>query len=128
MPIRTVTVTSHVSAQGPVVGKLPDGRLVIDTGTRRAIGWPVPETPAPESRAAASGLAGAAVAALGLWAAPSAQARARLLDASNDPTREVQSAFAAWWEAQGNRSAAVEQSQGGSGSQATTAPSPSAGT
>ena len=69
-------------------------------------------------------LGGAATVALlvaGLGA-EAAQAQAKLLNVSYDPTRElyrdVNEAFAAKWEAEGNAPVVIETSHGGSGSQA----------
>jgi sulfate/thiosulfate-binding protein len=129
MPTRTVTITPHHSVQGQVVGKLPDGRLVIDPGVRRVVGWPVagssdPSLVAhrPEAFGVLQTFAMAAAAALGIFAGQALEAQTTLLNVSYDPTRElyrdVNAAFSAWWEAQGNGPVTIEQSHGGSGSQA----------
>lgn len=65
--------------------------------------------------------AAAALMALTLLAAPAARAES-VLNVSYDPTRElyreVNAAFAGWWESQGNPAPSIETSHGGSGSQA----------
>jgi sulfate transport system substrate-binding protein len=57
-----------------------------------------------------------------LAAVQPAQAQSTLLNVSYDPTRElyreINEAFGAWWKAQGNEPVEIEQSHGGSGSQA----------
>lgn len=64
---------------------------------------------------------GASALALLAWAAPG-QAQTSLLNVSYDPTRElyeaINEAFNAQWTAQGNEAVDIEQSHGGSGSQA----------
>ena len=66
---------------------------------------------------------GLLIAAGAVLAAPGgAMAQSTLLNVSYDPTRElyreVNDAFSAWWEAQGNEPVSIETSHGGSGSQA----------
>ncbi|EPX87115.1 sulfate/thiosulfate-binding protein [Rubellimicrobium thermophilum DSM 16684] len=65
-------------------------------------------------------LPAALTAALGV--ADMATAQQTLLNVSYDPTRElyrdINAAFAAWWEAQGHEPVTIEMSHGGSGSQA----------
>src|SRR5688500_4184725 len=57
-----------------------------------------------------------------LAAVQPAAAQSTLLNVSYDPTRElyaeINEAFSAYWEAQGNEPVEIEQSHGGSGSQA----------
>ncbi|WP_374373513.1 sulfate ABC transporter substrate-binding protein [Tabrizicola sp.] len=110
----TITLAGTVTAQGPIAERHSDGRLTIADGPRRLTGWPV-------SRIRGF-VAAAAVAALGLGIAPSPVAAESLLNVSYDPTRELyrdlNEAFVAWWTAQGNEAPTIEQSHGGSGSQA----------
>jgi hypothetical protein len=40
--LRTITVGSCVSIQGLVVGKMPDGKLIIRVDDRTYVGTPVP--------------------------------------------------------------------------------------
>ncbi len=126
----TIHVTGTTLASGNVVWSLPDGRVAVEEEGRIRIGWPVDMTrKAPARRGFASflpglriALAGGIVAAGLLAAVPSAQAQDTLLNVSYDPTRElyreVNEAFNVWWQAQGNAAVAIEQSHGGSGSQA----------
>lgn len=126
----TIHVTGTTMASGNVVWTLPDGRVAVDDEGQIRIGWPVDLTRrAPVRRGLASFLPGLRIAlaggivAAGLFAAaPGAQAQDTLLNVSYDPTRElyreVNEAFSAWWEAQGNAPVVIEQSHGGSGSQA----------
>jgi sulfate transport system substrate-binding protein len=126
----TIHVTGTTLASGNVVWSLPDGRVAVEEEGRIRIGWPVDMTrKSPARRGIASflpglriALAGGLVAAGLLAAAPSAQAQDTLLNVSYDPTRElyreVNEAFNVWWQAQGNAPVAIEQSHGGSGSQA----------
>ncbi|TWI36820.1 hypothetical protein [Paracoccus sulfuroxidans] len=46
----TIALSKYQSAQGPVLRKLRDGRVVIDTGNGRLTGLPLNE-PAPTPRA-----------------------------------------------------------------------------
>jgi len=39
--IRTIQISSAISAQGVVTGTLPDGRLQIDAGGRTLTGFPL---------------------------------------------------------------------------------------
>ena len=112
--LATITLAGTVTAQGPVAERHSDGRLTIADGLRRLTGWPVSRL---------KGLvAAAALATLGLGAAPAPVAAESLLNVSYDPTRELyrdlNEAFVAWWTAQGNEAPTIEQSHGGSGSQA----------
>nr|WP_137111728.1 sulfate ABC transporter substrate-binding protein [Rhodobacter sp. SY28-1] len=112
--LATITVAGTVTAQGPVTGHHDDGRVTIADGLRRLTGWPVTRL---------KGFAtAAALAVLGLGAAPAPVAAESLLNVSYDPTRElykdINEAFTAWWTAQGNEAPTIEQSHGGSGSQA----------
>ena len=112
--LATITVAGTVTAQGPVTGRHDDGRVTIADGLRRLTGWPVTRL---KGVAAA-----AALATLGLGAAPAPVAAESLLNVSYDPTRElykdINEAFTAYWTAQGNEAPTIEQSHGGSGSQA----------
>ena len=112
--LATITLAGTVSAQGPVAERHDDGRVTIADGLRRLTGWPIGRL---------KGLvAAAAIATLGLGAAPAPVAAESLLNVSYDPTRELyrdlNEAFIAWWTAQGNEAPTIEQSHGGSGSQA----------
>ena len=40
--IHTVFVSPHVQAQGPLIERLPDGRLLIEAGGRKVAGQPLP--------------------------------------------------------------------------------------
>ncbi|QYK42117.1 MAG: sulfate ABC transporter substrate-binding protein [Paracoccaceae bacterium] len=119
--IHTVFVSPHVQAQGPLIERLPDGRLLIEAGGRKVAGHPVPrETPRARGWKAVIAAALIGVGSLGS-AAPQAQADT-LLNVSYDPTREFyreyNTWFADWWVAQGNAAPTIEQSHGGSGAQA----------
>lgn len=110
----TISLGTHVSAQGVKLADHPDGRVTIASGRDRLTGWPIART----LRGAISALA---IALIGLGAAPRAEAEA-LLNVSYDPTRELyrefNEAFAAQWQAQGNPAPEIETSHGGSGAQA----------
>jgi sulfate/thiosulfate transport system substrate-binding protein len=117
----TVSVASHVLAQGPLVAYLPDGRPVTEAGGRTLAGQPL-----AARRTRLGGWKGAVAAALFglsslLATAPEVSAQT-LLNVSYDPTRELYREyndwFADWWEAQGNPRPVIETSHGGSGSQA----------
>ena len=110
----TITLAGSITAQGPVSQTHADGRVTIADGPQRLTGWPV---------ARLRGLlAGIALATLGLVATPAPVAAESLLNVSYDPTRElygeINEAFIAWWVAHGNDAPTIEQSHGGSGSQA----------
>ena len=135
---RTIQIGGHVLAQGTFLRSLGDGRIEIDAGHARLSGRPVTAPQARDTggfpgalRKALSGghLRGgflAAIAALGLTIAvpapASAQESVEILNVSYDPTRELYREynewFADWWEAQGNARPSIQQSHGGSGSQA----------
>ena len=108
----TITLAGTVTAQGPVTKRHADGRVTIADGLRRLTGWPV----------LMNALAATALAVFGLGSSPAPVAAETLLNASYDPTRElyrdVNEAFIAWWTGQGNEAPTIEQSHGGSGSQA----------
>jgi sulfate transport system substrate-binding protein len=119
--IHTVAVSDHVLAQGPLVGKLADGRVVVDAGGTRVAGHPV-SRPAGRMSAVKALFLGAALGLAGLaLAAPQAEAQT-LLNVSYDPTRELyreyNAWFADWWVAQGNPAPEIQTSHGGSGAQA----------
>jgi sulfate transport system substrate-binding protein len=132
---RTIKQGAYAQAQGKFIRSFGDGRIEIDTGKARLIGQAV------ETRRAVAdigarllgkrGLRGglvASVAALGLTLGPVgtgaavAQDSVSILNVSYDPTRELYREYNAWfnewWQAQGNTPVKVEQSHGGSGSQA----------
>jgi len=115
----TITTSSHVLAQGPLVERLPDGRVVVEAGGKRVAGFPTTGA----HRGYLSGWRAVTAAALfgltSLFApAPAAQAQT-LLNVSYDPTRELyreyNAWFADWWEAQGNPRPDIQTSHGGSG-------------
>ena len=112
--LATITLAGTVTAQGPVAERHSDGRVTIADGLRRVTGWPVSRL---------RGLfATVALATLALGSVPAPVAAETLLNVSYDPTRElyrdINEAFIAWWTAQGNEAPTIEQSHGGSGSQA----------
>jgi sulfate/thiosulfate-binding protein len=112
--LATITLAGTVTAQGPVAERHADGRVTIADGLRRLTGWPVSRL---------RGLvATVALATLALGSAPAPVAAETLLNVSYDPTRELyrdlNEAFTVWWTAQGNETPTIEQSHGGSGSQA----------
>jgi sulfate transport system substrate-binding protein len=113
--LTTIHVAGAITAQGLKVADHIDGRVTIETGRDRLTGWPV-------ARGLRAALAGAALALLGFAGVPAPVQAESLLNVSYDPTRElyreVNEAFAAWWEAQGNAAPTIEVSHGGSGSQA----------
>jgi sulfate/thiosulfate-binding protein len=119
--IHTVFVSAHVQAQGPLIERLPDGRLLIEAGGRRIAGHPLSR----ETRIAKGWKAMIVAALFGLaslsGAVPQAQADT-LLNVSYDPTREFyrdyNAWFADWWVAQGNADPTIQTSHGGSGAQA----------
>ena len=112
--IATISLAGSISAQGPVTAAHQDGRVTITDGLRRLTGWPVGRL---KGFAAA-----AALAVLGLGAAAAPVSAETILNVSYDPTRELYREFnqavSAWWVAQGNPAPTIEQSHGGSGSQA----------
>lgn len=123
---RTIQVNGLVTARGRQVDQLPDGRIAIDTGERVIFGWPTAEAQAASrslTGRAARGLAVLALTAGALIAADQVQAQDNtLLNVSYDPTRELyrefNEVFSEYWVAQGNEAPVIEQSHGGSGSQA----------
>lgn len=119
--IHTVFVSPYVQAQGPLIERLPDGRLLIEAGGRRVAGYPLARNH-PPARGWKAMIAAALIAFGGLTLGiPQARAET-LLNASYDPTREFyrdyDAWFAGWWEAQGHPRPVVEASHGGSGAQA----------
>ena len=112
--LATIALVGTVTAQGPVAERHPDGRVTIVDGLRRLTGWPI-------SRLKGF-VAAATIATLVLGIAPTPVAAESLLNVSYDPTRELyrdlNEAFVAYWTAQGNEAPTIEQSHGGSGSQA----------
>jgi sulfate transport system substrate-binding protein len=113
--IATIQLAGTITAQGARVADHPDGRVTIADGRRRLTGWPV-------GRYVKGALAALGLAVFGLGAASTQVQAETLLNVSYDPTRElyreVNEAFSAWWEAQGNEAPTIEVSHGGSGSQA----------
>lgn len=76
--IHTVFVSPYVEAQGPLIERLPDGRLLIEAGGRKVAGRPVPRE-TPRVRGWKAIIAAALVALGGLTAvAPQAQAETLL--------------------------------------------------
>ena len=123
--IRTIHISGAITAQGPQLHALADGRIAVDAGGRVVIGWPIEpqRTPSRPLAGLRLGLAATALAFAGLGAlAPQAQAQDSLLNVSYDPTRELyrafDEAFIAHWVAEGHEAPVIEQSHGGSGSQA----------
>lgn len=126
--IRTIQVNSFLTARGRLVDQLPDGRIGIDTGERVIFGWPAAQAQAQAAQRPSflswltRGLGVAVLATGAVIAADQAQAQNTLLNVSYDPTRELyrefNEVFGAWWVAQGHEAPVIEQSHGGSGSQA----------
>lgn len=119
--IHTVFVSPHVQAQGPLIERLPDGRLLIEAGGRKVAGHPLPRE-ILRVRGWKAMIAAALIGLGGLtMGAPHAQADT-LLNVSYDPTRELyreyNAWFADWWVAQGNPRPTIQTSHGGSGAQA----------
>ncbi|WP_210878693.1 sulfate ABC transporter substrate-binding protein [Roseovarius autotrophicus] len=132
---RTIQLGAYAQAQGKFIRSLGDGRIEIETGTKRLVGRAV-ETRRVVADIGARllgqrGLRGglvATVAALGLMLSPvgtgvaKAQDGVNILNVSYDPTREFyreyNELFNAWWVAQGNAPVTIQQSHGGSGAQA----------
>lgn len=112
--ITTNTLAGSIAAPGPVTAAPDDERLTLADALGRVTGWPV-------SRLRGL-IAGVALAALCLGAAPTPVQAEGLLNVSYDPTRElyreINAAFTAFWTAQGNPAPEIEVSHGGSGSQA----------
>lgn len=113
--LTTIRVAGQITAQGIKVADHVDGRVTIETGRERLIGWPVPRV--------LKGLVSAvALALLTLGGSPAPVSAETLLNVSYDPTRELyrafNAAFADYWVAQGNPAPQIETSHGGSGSQA----------
>ncbi|AOZ71109.1 sulfate transporter subunit [Rhodobacter xanthinilyticus] len=111
--ITTITLSRHVSAQGPIIARHADGRVTIADGLRRITGWPIARLLRASALLVALGLAGFA---------PQGARAETLLNVSYDPTRElyreVNAAFSDWWVAQGHEAPEIETSHGGSGAQA----------
>ena len=111
----TITLAGTVTAQGPIVDALADGRVTIADGLRRLTGWPV-------ARVVRGTVSALALAMLALGSTPAQVQAETLLNVSYDPTRElyreVNEAFAKAWEAAGNAAPTIETSHGGSGAQA----------
>ena len=119
--IHTVAISSHVQAQGPLIERLPDGRLLIEAGGSKVAGHPLSRV----LQRAGGWKAFVAAALIGLSSltatAPQVSAQT-LLNVSYDPTREFYREynvwFADWWVAQGNPRPEIQTSHGGSGAQA----------
>jgi len=128
MAYRTMTTAGTFLAQGPEMRSLPDCRIVVDAGGRECESYPVTATATAGTQVQAAALIGwriglgATALALSGLAAPQAAQAQTLLNVSYDPTRElyreINEAFAAHWESLGNEAVTIEQSHGGSGSQA----------
>nr|WP_281353120.1 sulfate ABC transporter substrate-binding protein [Paracoccus litorisediminis] len=123
--IRTIRVNDTQLAHGRVVRRHLDGRVTIQDGTKSMTGYPL--RPSLLDRCFGFGsrrvlAALMTVGALSLAGGGQAQAENTLLNVSYDPTRElyrdVNAAFAAKWEADGNKAPTIETSHGGSGAQA----------
>lgn len=119
--IHTVFVSPHVQAQGPLIERLPDGRLLIEAGGRKVAGHPL-HRESPRARGWKAVIAAALIGLGGLtMGVPHAQAET-LLNVSYDPTREFYREYNAWfedwWVAQGNPAPKIQTSHGGSGAQA----------
>ena len=114
----TIQIAGNVTAQGPILRQLQDGRVEIDAGGHALAGFPVARAKAQRSRAL---LSLSLVTALSLGAG-AATAETSLLNVSYDPTRElyadIDEAFASYWVAQGHEAPSIEVSHGGSGAQA----------
>jgi sulfate/thiosulfate transport system substrate-binding protein len=113
--LTTISVASHISAQGVKLHDHADGRVTISTGQQRLTGWPV-------ARFLKAALSALALTVFGVGGTAGAAHAETLLNVSYDPTRELyrefDEAFSAWWVAQGNEAPTIEVSHGGSGSQA----------
>lgn len=125
--IRNISISDYITAQGPEVHCYSDGRIAVEAGGRVLVGRPIDRLEGQVAKpklldGLRLGLMAAAVSAGTFLAVPQAQAQQTLLNVSYDPTRElyreVNAAFAAWWGGQGNPDLEIEQSHGGSGSQA----------
>ena len=119
--IHTVSVASHILAQGQLVARLPDGRLVIEVGGKQLTGHPV-RSRRPAAHGWRRALEGAVMALAALAAAPQTAPAQTLLNVSYDPTREFYTEYNAWfsdwWVGQGNQAPRLQTSHGGSGAQA----------
>jgi len=114
--LTTITIAGHITAQGTLLQRHPDGRVTITTGSREFTGFPVRDRWFGKA-------ALAAFSALFLTFGALQDARAEtLLNVSYDPTRElyrdINAAFSDFWVAQGNEAPGIETSHGGSGAQA----------
>ncbi|GHG97145.1 sulfate ABC transporter substrate-binding protein [Pseudodonghicola xiamenensis] len=134
--IHTISLGTHVLAQGTFIRKLGDGRIEIDTGGQRLAGTPVagplsaPRSGSPLRRLMSAprwkGGLFAALSAIPLAfaaaTAPRAQEASEILNVSYDPTREFyrqyNTLFRDWWASQGHEEVTLRQSHGGSGGQA----------
>ncbi|WP_245155605.1 sulfate ABC transporter substrate-binding protein [Paracoccus ravus] len=121
--IRTIRVNDSQLAHGRVVSRHFDGRMTVQDGTKTMTGYPLRRTLL--ERCISLGVRRGVALALtigGLALASQAQAENSLLNVSYDPTRElyreVNAAFAAKWQADGQDKPTIETSHGGSGAQA----------
>jgi sulfate transport system substrate-binding protein len=119
--LHTIFVSPPVQAQGQLIERLPDDRLLIEAGGSKIAGHPLTRETPKTTRWKA--VIAAALIGLSSFAGTASQALAEtLLNVSYDPTREFYRAynawFADWWVAQGNPAPTIEQSHGGSGAQA----------
>jgi len=119
--IHTVAISSHVQAQGPLIERLPDGRLLIEAGGRKVAGHPLSHV-SQQARGWKAFVAAAMIGLSSLTAAAPQVSAQTLLNVSYDPTREFYREynvwFADWWVAQGNPRPTIQTSHGGSGAQA----------
>ena len=131
--LRTIRIAGSVLAQGAYLETLPDGKVLIDTGSARVSGMPVQSPKSlrhdeivarkPYSFLGWRVLAAAlSVTALLAGTPHGAQAQTTLLNVSYDPTREFyrefNEAFAVKWQAEGHEALDLQTSHGGSGAQA----------
>ncbi|MGD9918897.1 MAG: sulfate ABC transporter substrate-binding protein [Paenirhodobacter sp.] len=113
--LTTIRLSRHISAQGLKTKEHADGRVTVTDGARSLTGWPI-------ARITRGALTAIGLALVALAAAPAPLRAETLLNVSYDPTRELyrdfNTAFAAYWQAEGHPAPTIETSHGGSGSQA----------
>lgn len=113
--LTTIIFAGEIQAQGEKIADLPDGRVMISTGSRQLTGWPV-------LRVLRKGAAALVLGLMALVGAPHGASAETLLNVSYDPTRELyralNEAFSADWVAKGHDAPTLEASHGGSGAQA----------
>ena len=117
----TISTSSHVLAQGPLVERLSDGRVVIDASGKRLAGYPTAGQ-GGNFKGWKAVIAGALFGLTSVFAAAPDASAQTLFNVSYDPTRELYREYNAWfvdwWVAQGNPRPEIRSSHGGSGSQA----------